>query len=294
MTETDTTDIALEAVKRVNPLLERRNKLPPTTIRLPSRGLFYNNGELDSECIDGEVNIFPMTTTDELIMRSIDMLFQGTAIESVIGRCLPQIKKPMALLVGDVDYILTQLRKISYGSRIPIRYNCSCITDPVQVAKLEQAGDNEYLIPVDHFIQSTQEISAKTLTKAFTLTIPSGERVTLSPLRIGDFIKIQHMDDVDRLKDVANIKEYIIANYTAVTASVDEITDKALIADWYAVLPRLDAERIKDKLNSMDNWGITFTYTITCKQCKEKRELTTQLNPMYFFMLPSSPETKQK
>jgi len=289
--DTKTTD-ALESIKVANPLLNRLNKLPGTTIRLPSKNLFYTNGEIDAESVDGEVQLFPMTATDEIMMRSIDMLFQGTAIENVIRRCLPQIKKPLELLVGDIDYILTQLRKVSYGANIPITYDCDCITDPKKLKEIADAGDNEYMVPVEYFIQNTKDLDAKDFARKFNVVLSTGEHVTLQPLRFSDFIKIQQLEDVQSLKDMAHIEEYVATNFTAVTLAVDEVTDKQHIKEWYKRLPRLETEKIKSKINSMENWGIEFKYTITCKHCKKKKELKTQLNPMYFFTQPSSPETK--
>ncbi len=279
-------------LKRVNPLLDRLNKLPGTTIRLPSRGLFYSNGELDPECVDGEVQISPMTATDELMMRSIDMLFQGTAIENVIKRCAPQIIKPMQLLVGDVDYILTQLRKISYGTHLPIMYECECGKTEEEQKKRKEAGLNEYLVPVDHFIMNTKELASKDFNKKFKVELKNGQHVTIQPIRFVDFVKLQHMDDPNQMKDIEDVKEYVATNFTSITAAVDEITDKEHIKEWYKSLPRLESEKIKNKVTASEDWGMEFKYSITCKSCKEKKELKTQLNPMYFFMLPSSPETK--
>ena len=111
--------------KRENPLLKRKNKFPGETYRLPSKGLLYFNGELDEEVKDGEVIIYPMTTLDEIYMKTPDMLFQGTAIDTVFKRCIPQIKQPLNLLSNDVDYLLAALRKVSYGNHILINHNCS-------------------------------------------------------------------------------------------------------------------------------------------------------------------------
>ena len=284
-------DQAASELKTFNPLLERLNKLPGTTIRLPSKGLFYVNGELDAECKDGEIQLSPMTTTDELMMRSTDMLFQGTAIDNVLKRCSPQIKKPLELFVADIDYILTQLRKISYGSHIPINYECDCVTDEAEKKKMKEAGDTEYLIPIENLIQHTKELDPKNFNKQFNVKLTNGQHVILQPLRFIDFIKIQQMEDPSLLKDIENVKEYVAANFTSVTKSVDEITDKEMIKEWYKALPRLDAERIKNKLNKMDSWGIEFKHSITCRKCKKEKEITSHLNPVYFFMLPSSPET---
>lgn len=282
-------------IKTPNPLLIRLNKLPGTSIRLPSRGLFYSSGELDSDASDGEVTLFPMTTTDELMMRSPDMLFQGTAIDNVIRRCAPQIKKPLDLLVGDIDYLLTQLRRISYGAHIPITYECDCLKDEATKKKKRIAGDTEYLIPVDHFIQHTKEMDAKDFNRQFKVQLSNGQKVVLQPLRMGDFIALQQMNsDTEMLKDPETIKTFVAANFASVTKSVDEIEDKDLIKEWYAALPRLETEKIKSKLESIEQWGIDFKYSVTCKSCKKLKEVTTQLNPLYFFTLPSSPETQTR
>ena len=59
-----------------NPLL-RNIQLPGDTVRLPSRGIFYNNGELTPSTQNGEVHVYPMKAIDEIIMRSPDKLLSG-------------------------------------------------------------------------------------------------------------------------------------------------------------------------------------------------------------------------
>lgn len=285
--------IDVSGAKVPNPLLQRMNKLPGLTIQLPSQGVFYTDGELDPECVDGEVVVYPMTTTDELIMRSPDMLYQGTAVKEVISRCLPQIKKPMQLLVADVDYIMTNLRRISYGTHIPVRYNCECFSDNVEeLDKINAAGDNEYSIPVDHFIQNTKNVDAKNFSKDYKLEVSTGQVVTLRPLRYCDYIKLHQMDP-ETIKDVEQIREYVAVNFSALTKSVDEVSDPELIKEWYKSLYRFDTQKIREHLDNVTPWGIDFSYKIKCRHCKKEKELVTQLNPVYFFMLPSSPERKK-
>lgn len=273
-----------------NPLISRLSKIPGVTVRLPSAGIFYLNGELDEEVKNGEIILFPLTASDELMLRSPDMLYQGTTIEAVFRHCAPQIKEPLELLVGDVDYILTNLRKISYGTHIPIRYICDCIESEEQREDIRIAGDDEYLIPVDHFIQNSKELNIKTFKSTFVVKLANGMEVTTQPVRFSDFIKLNQVREED-LEDQEFLRNYVADNLTAITLKVDEITDKKLIKEWYSVLPRLEVERIKNKLNSQSPWGIEFKYKVECKHCKEEKELTHHLNPVYFFMLPSSPET---
>lgn len=289
----DAVDVVPTQTIASNPLLARLNKLPGITVRLPSTGIFYTNGELDAECTNGEVTVFPMTTTDELLMRSADMLFQGTAIDHVFKRCVPQIKKPLELLVGDIDYILTQLRKVSYGSQLPITYVCDCAKTPEEIAQRRTEGTDEYLIPIEDLILSSKELNIKNFNSQFKVKLHNGQVVILQPLRFVDFLRIQQLQDPEKLSDVENVKEFISTNFTSITKSVDGIEDRDMIKEWYKELPRTESEAIKRKLDEMDGWGIEFTYTLKCKHCKEDKVLTTQLNPVYFFTLPSSPETRQ-
>lgn len=281
-------------IKRENPLLARLSKLPGSSIRLPSRGIFYKNGELDEEVIDGEVVVFQMTATDDVLMKSPDMLYQGTAIDSVIRRCIPQIKKPMDLLIGDIDFILTQLRRLSYGSHIPVEYACPCTKDAKELARRQSAGENTYSIPLDAFIQSSKELSVSDFNKNYKIVLSNKQSVVLRPLRFCDFIKIQQMNDSEKFTEASKIEDFLAAHYTAFTQSVDDIADQELIHEWYKHLPREDSEQIQDKLADAGTWGIDFKYSVTCTHCKKATELTTQLNPLYFFLLPSNHKTKKK
>jgi len=116
-------DIPTTPVKKVNPLL-RVNKMPGETFRLPSRGIFYKNGELDASVANGEVVVKPMTLLDELYLKTPDMLFQGTAVEEVFKRCIPEILKPQQLFMNDVDYLVLCLRKVTFGDNFEIDYIC--------------------------------------------------------------------------------------------------------------------------------------------------------------------------
>lgn len=286
-------NVEMIPVKIPNPLLDRLNKLPGITVRLPSLGLFYTSGELDDEVVDGEVTVFPMTTADELMMRSSDMLFQGTAIENVLKRCVPQIKHPLELLVSDIDYLLTQLRKVSYGSNIPIKHDCECAKTERETKKRETEGTNEYTIPIDSLIQTSKEIDPKKFNDNYKVTLSMGYVVTLQPLRFKDFLNIHKIQEDEIMNDVEAMRDFVAFNFASITKSIDGIEDKEMIKELYKNLPRSETELIRNKMDKTDPWGIEFTYTITCRHCKKKKQLTTQLNPVYFFILPSSPETKK-
>jgi hypothetical protein len=283
----------IEQIKKENPLLAKLNLIPGDTLRLPSKGIFYKNGEVDDSVIDGEVTLKPMTVTDELLMRSPDMLFQGSAIETVIRRCCPQIQKPLDLAVVDVDFIFVNLRKISYGSSLPIQWACEDTTKQLCVSKWgeEKRKSEEYLIPLDKITRSVKEFDPADA-KLYVFTLGNGTLVKLRPVRMRDWLQLQQLSYTDL--NIEKVKKIKADSYSAMIDSVDGITDQEMIQEWILNLPKkLDIE-FENHINKLTkiSWGVDFTIDITCKKCKQPVKTALPINPLYFFMLPSSQETE--
>ena len=269
----------VQAVERVNPLLEKlKKKIPGESFRLPSRGLFYTNGELDPEVEEGEVVIYPMTTVDELVMRSPDMLFQGTAITQVIGRCVPQVLKPERLIASDVDFILTALRRVSYGPLLPIAHKCpKC-----------EAPEKEFNLSIDHFIRSSKEITREQY-DAMSVVVDD-YTVRLKPCVFEEMIKILQRSN-DDMSSAEKISEWIDASLLAIIRSVDGIKDRELISEWLHKLPRQMKDDLSAEVENINQWGVEFSYEVPCETCGFKNNIKSSLNPTSFFTLPSSPKT---
>lgn len=281
--------------KPINPLLERQNKMPGETIRLPSLGKFYTHGELSDDTQTGEITLKPMTMTDEIMMKSPDMLFQGTAIETVFTRCSPNIKKPLDLLTSDVDFILTHLRRISFGPFIEIEFTCQ--NDKAGPEHNEECGHTqEVRIPLEHFTNASKEIDPISFDEKFTVTTASDKRmVKLKPVTFADFLMMQQIRG-ESLNDPTNLREFVLDSFVSVILSVDDIQNdseenREFIKEWLDMIPRQDTQQIVDAVANIQDWGPTFKYTVKCTKCKHKNELSTELNPTAFFTLPSSPTT---
>lgn len=271
-----------------NPLLDRLNKMPGETIRLPSLGRFYLNGEVTEDVVDGEVVLNPMTMTDEILMKSPDMLFQGTAIERVFTRCAPQIQKPMDLLTSDVDFILTHLRRISFGSTIDIPFTCKNET-----CKHEQ----EVQVPLDYFTNESKEIDIDNFEAKFQVKTKSDGRIVhLKPVTFREFLKLQQLTN-ETLNDPDNLRFYVLDSYASVILAVDDLKNdceqnREFIREWLDSLPRKDTALISKAIANVQDWGPTFKYTAVCNKCDHRNELTTELNPTAFFIRPSNLETQ--
>jgi hypothetical protein len=271
-----------------NPLMSRVNKMPGETIRLPSLGRFYTNGELSEGSVNGEILLNPMTMTDEIMMKSPDFLFQGIAIDRVFRRCSPNILKPMDLLSSDVDFILTHLRRISFGPKIEIPFTC---------ANPDCKHEQEVNIPLEYFTQSVKELDIEHFDEKFTVRTESDDRlVTLKPITFREFLIIQQVN-VDSLNDPEFMEDYALDTYASIIKSVDMLENnseqnRAFIKEWLNSIPRGDAKIIADAVNGIQDWGMTFSYKAKCTKCKKVNELSTELNPTAFFIQPSNPKTQ--
>ena len=70
-------------------------------IKLPSCGFYNDPGDIETS-ENGEIEIYPMTTSDELLFKSPDALLNGEAIAKVIQSCAPGIKNVKNLLMNNI------------------------------------------------------------------------------------------------------------------------------------------------------------------------------------------------
>lgn len=257
-----------------NPLLERI-RLPGETFRLPSLALFYKNGELDASVVEGEVHVFPMTTIDEIILKTPDRLLNGHAIYEVFSRCIPQIKNAGQLLSKDVDYLLACLRLVTYGPEMEVTYVHSC----------ENAKEHSYSIQIRPLLQKAKSIDPTTMGSSFKHVLPNGQVVLFRPPLFESVIKLSQAVDFAPA-DIAP-EEYgklILQTLASMVESVDDITDPDLILEWLFGLSSGWVRKISDAVNAVSDWGVNFKYELTCKDCGGKIHTEISTNPLTFFM----------
>ena len=105
-----------------NPL-QKYFRQPSIYVKLPSDGKFYPPGTLDMP-VNGEIPVYPMTAMDEIVNRTPDALFNGSAVAEIFKSCIPNIKDPWAIPQTDVDMLLTAVRIASYGHEMEMTVTC--------------------------------------------------------------------------------------------------------------------------------------------------------------------------
>jgi len=114
---------------KVNPLIGYMRQ-PKIYVRLPSNGLFWEEGSIDMP-ENNELPVYSMTAKDELTFKTPDALMNGQAVVDVIQSCIPNIKDAWQCSGIDVDFILIAIRIATYGSMMSLSHQVPGTDDTV-------------------------------------------------------------------------------------------------------------------------------------------------------------------
>lgn len=96
---------------------------PSIYLKLPSRGRFWPAESLDMP-ITGELPVYPMTSKDEITLRTPDALMNGQGMIDLIQSCCPNIKDAWNMPSIDVDAVIIAIRIASYGHHMDFDNKC--------------------------------------------------------------------------------------------------------------------------------------------------------------------------
>lgn len=260
--------------KVTNPLLDAL-RIPGSTFRLPSQGLFYDVGVLAPDVKNGEIEVYPMTAYDEIILATPDKLLSGKAILEVFSRTIPQILKPGQLLAKDVDFLMACLRNVSFGGFMPVTFEHSC----------EHSKEHEYNVDLDSMIRRTKQLDPTSLSGEYSLTMPNGQVVVLKPLTYDTMVDLYQTTlsiKTDNITE-AEAETLVISSITSVIDSVAEVKDRGQIREWVCNIPLGWKRQIEKAASDVTQWGIDFTYRTKCKDCAGDIEIQVTPNPVNFF-----------
>lgn len=97
---------------------------PSIYISLPSNGRWWDSDALDMPA-NQEIPVYPMSTKDEILLRTPDALLNGQGLVDVIQSCCPNIKNAWKMPSVDVDAVLIAIRIATYGNNMSFDSKCS-------------------------------------------------------------------------------------------------------------------------------------------------------------------------
>jgi hypothetical protein len=259
-------------IENSNPLLAGI-KLPGRIFQLPSRGIFYKNGELADNISDGEIHVHSMSAMDEIVMKNPDQLFSGDAINTVFKNCISGIQKPSDLLAKDVDAIILFLRVVTYGSgfEFTAAHNCP------------GAKSHTYIADVDKLIAEMKMIDPTTVRELYTLTLDNGQTVKLRPNIYQHVLNLIKLNQNKKVITAEDQQQNLLLMLLSVIESVDGIAERALIEEWLKKIPAPMISRIGEKVEKVNEWGSDSKWKCRCRDCGQEYDVEIPVNPVSFF-----------
>lgn len=259
-------------MSEVNPLLAKV-KLPGKIFQLPSRGIFYKNGELEPHISNGEIHVRPMSALAEIHLKNPDQLFSGQAIETVFKECVSGVSKPSELLSKDVDAILIFLRLVTYGAQYEFAATHTC----------ENAKSHSYIADIEAMVGEMKMIDPTTVDELFTVTLPNEQVVRLMPSRYHHVVNLLKENVGKEQMDVEGIKKNLVMMLTSVVVQVDDVRDPKMIEEWLTKIPTTWVTKIADKVEAVNEWGPSLRWKGKCKDCDDALTVELPINPVTFF-----------
>jgi hypothetical protein len=261
-------------MSNTNPLLAKI-RIPGATFRLPSQGLFYEDGELAEGVTKGEVEVYPMTAVDEIVLATPDKLLSGRAIMEIFARCIPQVIKPEKLLTRDVDFLMVCLRSVSFGDAMEVTYTHDCAN----------AKTHTFSVDIQQMIRETKVVDPTSINQEYTCTVPNGQIVTLKPLTYDNVIELYQTTALMKEDELSinEAEQLVLDTLSNVIRRVDDVTDKQQIREWVKSIPLGWKRKIEGAAQMVSQWGVDFTSRQKCPDCGEEAHVQVSANPVSFF-----------
>jgi hypothetical protein len=275
-----------------NPL-SRYFRQPTIYMRLPSGGQHYPPGALDLPA-NNELPVFPMTVRDEIINKTPDALFNGTAVVSLIQSCIPNIKDAWGIPSVDLDSILIAIKVATYGKDLEITGSCThCQESSDYVIDLNRTlaeiGTTNYNSPqrIGQFEIVFRPLSYQEINET--------SQEQFNEQKILNILPDSGLSDQERVQEINKLIVKITdGTISALSKSISSIrTDDVLVSNEQQIHEFLDNcptalfTAIRDAAIAKRQAGAMKPLKLTCNHCEKSYEQILTLDLSNFFV-PSS------
>jgi len=275
----------------INPL-NKYFRQPAVFIKLPSDGEYWPDGSL-SMPVTNEIPVYPMTTRDEITLKTPDALMNGSGVVDVVHSCCPSIHNAWHMPSIDVDTVLIAIRIASYGNNMDFDTTCPQCQE-----------ENSY----DHDLrQSLSEIQKPDYSELIDLS-EHELHIKLRPQTFMDSNKIskvgiEEQKMLQALEDpgadpavrsakiqtsMRNLVEIALNGLTAsteyiVTSDGQRVTDPAHILEFYQNTDSAVVKIVQDRVAEINKQANIAPLKVTCGHCNGSYQVPIEFNYTSFF-----------
>lgn len=272
-----------------NPLA-RHFRQPSIYITLPSKGEFWAPNSIEIPPT-GEIPVFPMTTRDEILLRTPDALMNGQGVVDVIQSCVPNIKNAWHMPSVDVDAVLIAIRIASYGNEMDVDARCP-----------HCGQEHRYGIPIGDLLMRVRcpdydrpiienGLKIKLRPQNYFSVNETGQRNfqeqqimrTLADPNMPELAKKAEFEkQIKRIAEL-NIKVYVDSTESITTEAGVVVTNPEHIKEFYENTSRQVIEKIKKQLEQNAAQAGIPPADVLCTACHEKFSIPMLFDYASFF-----------
>jgi hypothetical protein len=277
-----------------NPL-KQYFRQPKLYVRLPTKGRWYGNGEVEMND-EGEVPIYPMSAIDDIMLNTPDAMLNGQALEKVICNCVPDIKNIKRLMLPDLEAVFVGIKsatndgKADYDRKCPkcqhentFEMNCQAILDNTtfiddQDLMLKFDGDLEvHVKPYDFEMRQIfvkKEFEEEKALRALDANSKDADEMTKAAMLATSVDRIAQMTFglVSR-----SIEKIVILKTNT------EVTDTKFITEWLMGISKQQADVVMEAVNRLNATGVMKKIEVSCASCGHSWEDPISFDPASFF-----------
>jgi hypothetical protein len=275
--------------KAVNPL-SKHFRQPALYLKLPSKGEFWPEDAINMPA-NGEIAIYPMTTRDEITLRTPDALMNGSGVVSVIQSCCPEINDPWRMPSIDVDAIIIAIRIASYGSTMNFNSRCPHCEEIHDYAlnlstTLDRIRMPNYKDPV-----VADGLKVKLFPQPY-FDLNKSNMINYEEQKLMEAIQATTMEaelrSVEINKQVQRIVDLSVFTLAASTQYIEtedgtRVTEKEFIKEFYTNTSTATIKAVQDRLSEFNREGAVKPLNVNCESCTEPFDIQVTFEYASFF-----------
>jgi hypothetical protein len=273
-----------------NPL-QKHFRRPAIYVKLPSDGRCWPEGSLELTAT-GEIPVYPMTTKDEITIRTPDALFNGTGVVDVLQSCMPNIKDAWKMPSTDVDAALIAIRIASYSPNMDIETKCiHCSEENTYSVDLNNVLQN-IRFPNYNDVLSVDNLEIKFKPQMFfeankTNLVNFEEQKLLATVSDSELEEsergLKFMEHMKRILDL-NIQSFVDSTEYIKTEDGTIVSEKVFIYEFYSNADRKVIATIKAHLDKLNETVKIKPVSVNCGDCSKPFNIAIQFDYSNFFV----------
>jgi hypothetical protein len=274
-----------------NPLAKHFRQ-PGIYLTLPSSGHYWPDGTLELT-MNNQIAVYPMTTRDEITIRTPDALLNGQSVVDIIQSCCPQIKDAWQCPSVDIDSILVAIRIASYGQNMDVDTVC-----PNQECKHENRHSLDLTGVLDSIGQPNFDRTLDINNLKIKLRPASYQNSTKTNIanfeeqRILQLVQNENIPDDEKMKQfnshlqkMVGINLDIIASATEYIETEDgtRVKDQTFIRDFYDNCDNKIIKAIRDRFDQAMKMVALPQPKVRCEECNTDYPVEIKFDYANFF-----------